>query len=244
MQFPPATTTPAPVWILAPDGSLLGAALQAALGRLGWPAQLGVHCQLGWTAERGRSPACRSLRVLLVEDNDGRPSRPYDRSRPDDRAASGLRVCIGSLRSVEALIPLVRRGAVPLNQDGSLPDLTRGVLDALARPGPLLPAEAARSIAALERRRDEAEALARLTPSEARVLDLLIAGHTAARIAERTARSEHTVRSQIRSLLAKLDVSSQLVAVALAHRSGYRAAANAWAITHFGEDQAPWGERR
>jgi DNA-binding NarL/FixJ family response regulator len=59
----------------------------------------------------------------------------------------------------------------------------------------------------------------RLTGRELEVLRDLSEGHHAAEIAERSFVSISTVRSQIRSILTKLGVSSQLAAVACAHRA-------------------------
>lgn len=60
-----------------------------------------------------------------------------------------------------------------------------------------------------------------LTRREEEVLALLIDGVPAAGIAERSFVSLSTVRSQIRSILAKLGVGSQLAAVAMAARAGW-----------------------
>lgn len=62
------------------------------------------------------------------------------------------------------------------------------------------------------------EMWARLTRREREVLDRLADGRRAAGIAEEFVVSVATVRTQIRSILAKLEVSSQLEAVALARR--------------------------
>jgi DNA-binding NarL/FixJ family response regulator len=59
--------------------------------------------------------------------------------------------------------------------------------------------------------------LARLTAREWEVLRLLAQGHRAAAIAEQLLVSLSTVRAQIRSILVKLEVSSQLEAVAALH---------------------------
>ncbi|MGD9526201.1 MAG: LuxR C-terminal-related transcriptional regulator [Dehalococcoidia bacterium] len=67
----------------------------------------------------------------------------------------------------------------------------------------------------LARERDLARRLARLTPRERQVLELLAEGMRAAAISEHFVVSMPTVRTQIRSILAKLEVSSQLEAVAL-----------------------------
>lgn len=58
-----------------------------------------------------------------------------------------------------------------------------------------------------------------LTPRERQVLAGLMDGQKPAVLAERNYVSVATVRSQVKSLLTKLGVSSQLEAVAMAHRS-------------------------
>jgi DNA-binding NarL/FixJ family response regulator len=62
---------------------------------------------------------------------------------------------------------------------------------------------------------ERARRLDRLTRREREVLELLAEGHRAAAIKERSVVSMTTVRSQIASILAKLEVNSQLEAVAL-----------------------------
>jgi len=61
-----------------------------------------------------------------------------------------------------------------------------------------------------------------LTEREAAVLGMLMEGRQAAEIADASYVSISTVRSQIRSILAKLGVSSQLTAVAMAVKAGWR----------------------
>jgi DNA-binding NarL/FixJ family response regulator len=67
---------------------------------------------------------------------------------------------------------------------------------------------------------DRTRLLDRLTTREREVLDRLAAGQRAAKVAEEFVVSVATVRSQIRSILAKLEVGSQLEAVALARPGG------------------------
>lgn len=62
----------------------------------------------------------------------------------------------------------------------------------------------------------------RLSSSEAEVLALLIEGHPATTIADQRSVSLTTVRAQIRAIHTKLGVSSQLGAVSLATRVGWR----------------------
>jgi DNA-binding NarL/FixJ family response regulator len=64
----------------------------------------------------------------------------------------------------------------------------------------------------------------RLTPRERQVLACLLEGLSAERIAQAWFVSEATVRSQIRGVLTKLDVGSQLAAVAAARRAGWEPA--------------------
>lgn len=70
--------------------------------------------------------------------------------------------------------------------------------------------------------RQRLEPFERLTPREAEVLGLLMQGQAAEAIARRFVVSEATVRTQIRGVLGKLGVSSQLAAVAEAHRVGWQ----------------------
>ncbi|HUH07012.1 MAG TPA: response regulator transcription factor [Egibacteraceae bacterium] len=66
------------------------------------------------------------------------------------------------------------------------------------------------------------EPFERLTGREGEILDALIDGRQAEAIAQDSFVSVATVRSQIRSVLMKLGVNSQLAAVALARRAGWR----------------------
>jgi DNA-binding NarL/FixJ family response regulator len=72
-------------------------------------------------------------------------------------------------------------------------------------------------------RKDELKPFDRLTGRERFVLSQVIDGHSAADIALSAYVSEATVRSQIRAVLNKLGVRSQLAAVAAARRAGWRA---------------------
>lgn len=60
-----------------------------------------------------------------------------------------------------------------------------------------------------------------LTPREKQVLGALIEGHNVREIARTSVVSEATVRTQVKSILGKLEVSSQLAAVGLAHHVGW-----------------------
>lgn len=68
-----------------------------------------------------------------------------------------------------------------------------------------------------------AERLEQLTSREREVLAHLMKGRTVREIAVAGTVSEATVRTQVKAILAKLDVSSQIAAVGLAHQVGWRA---------------------
>src|SRR5437868_8732870 len=96
-----------------------------------------------------------------------------------------------------------------------------------AAPGgtPLRPAQRERLIDGLARhRRDEENRLGllrQLTGREREVLAGMMNGNQAETIAMSSGLSEATIRSQIRGVLGKLGVGSQLAAVAVARRSGW-----------------------
>lgn len=69
--------------------------------------------------------------------------------------------------------------------------------------------------------RERLEPFERLTSREQQVLGGLMEGKSAEKIAEDAFVSLATVRSQIRAILLKLDVNSQLRAVALARKNGW-----------------------
>lgn len=67
------------------------------------------------------------------------------------------------------------------------------------------------------------ERLDRLTAREREILGHLLKGRTVYEIATHRTVSEATVRTQVRSILSKLEVSSQIAAVGLAHQAGWTA---------------------
>jgi DNA-binding NarL/FixJ family response regulator len=64
--------------------------------------------------------------------------------------------------------------------------------------------------------------LARLSTREGEVLGHLMAGRTVGDIARACVVSEATVRTQVRAILTKLEVSSQIAAVGLAYTADWR----------------------
>ncbi|WP_036509074.1 helix-turn-helix transcriptional regulator [Nocardioides sp. URHA0020] len=70
-------------------------------------------------------------------------------------------------------------------------------------------------------RRDAQERLQKLSPQEAEILRHLMSGRTVREIAVVRVVSEATVRTQVKAILAKLNLQSQLAAVAAAHLGGW-----------------------
>jgi two-component system, NarL family, nitrate/nitrite response regulator NarL len=64
--------------------------------------------------------------------------------------------------------------------------------------------------------------LRRLSPREREVLSRLAAGQQVSAIARDLCVAESTVRTQVKSILAKLKVNSQIAAIAIAHDMGWR----------------------
>lgn len=64
--------------------------------------------------------------------------------------------------------------------------------------------------------------LSRLTPRERQVLAAMVSGRRVREISADSIVSEATVRSQVKSILAKLRVTSQIAAVAIARDAGWR----------------------
>lgn len=204
--------------VLAPSGSMFGAAIEAALKTLGW--------RTPETDENG----IQTARVVLVETDEGLPYPPHIAD-----AVPVVTVCLGSVRSLDVLRAMTRQGAIPLDQDQPFRHLVQRVSSVLRQPTKAL--EAPARLAALNLRRTEVAGLTSLTPSEWHVLSLLVEGQTAGRIAKLLGRSEHTIRSQIRAVLGKLNADSQLVAVAIAQRSSPRPLIpDAVTFTHFGDE--------
>lgn len=126
-----------------------------------------------------------------------------DRARWGECLALGARRVLPKSGSLNEILATIRR------LDQGLPVLAadeRNALIALARQQS-------------RERADARERLERLTPREGEVLGRLMQGETVREIAARFVVSDATVRTQVKSILAKLAVSSQIAAVGLANRA-------------------------
>jgi DNA-binding NarL/FixJ family response regulator len=115
-----------------------------------------------------------------------------------------------------------------LRKSGRVTEFVEAVQRALAGEDLIGPTERQALLVELQAWRqadlDRLAPFASLTPRERAVLARLVLGESAETIAAGSALSLHTIRSQIKSLLFKLGVSSQLGAVALARRAGWPSA--------------------
>jgi len=139
-----------------------------------------------------------------------------DRSRWGECLSYGARKTLSKTQPLNEILSVVRR----IHQ--SLP-----VLDAAEREHLLRQwAEHRRSV------EDQRRRLESLTARERQVLAQLQEGLAVRDIARRNFVAEATVRTQVKSILAKLGVTSQLAAVGLAHNAGWRPpAATATAVS-------------
>lgn len=146
--------------------------------------------------------------------------------RPLAEAGANV-VIVSSTLDAARLGGCIQRGARAIvSKDRRLNEIL-AVVRRLRTGLPVLTAEDRESlIAAWRRDRQESEVamtrLALLSNREREVLAHLMAGRSVREIAERKVVSEGTVRTQVKAVLAKLEVGSQLAAVGLAHRVGWR----------------------
>jgi DNA-binding CsgD family transcriptional regulator len=195
--------------VLITENRVLGSALMAALTVLGWQVTR-EDSQLGVTGAR----SSRSVgHVVLVADDTGvLPAGSAGRS------TGAARIAIGSRTELAELIRAVAEGAdAAVDADQPFAELVRQVHQLLLKP--ISPASNAEVSRRLQARWAEAARFRALTRRERQVLVALVQGRTAAEIAGHEHLSLPTVRSHIKSVLAKLNSSSQLAAVAITHRS-------------------------
>lgn len=124
------------------------------------------------------------------------------------------------------LAECLEAGATGLIDKSTPFDELVGAVREVAELGTLVPPEQRHELLAELRRqraldRERLEPFERLTSREQQVLAGLMDGKTAEKIADDAFVSLATVRSQIRAILLKLDVNSQLAAVALARKNGW-----------------------
>jgi len=199
------------------DQSLVSDAVQTALAERGFEPVV-----LRWPGEilpRPRQPVRRGpVDVgLLVSDLDRR-SRIRAAGLVMRRGTTPWAVLTGAPRGPLWGAALESGASVVLSSETSLEDVITA-LRRLARGRTAMPEADQRALRTAweeQRRRDQVlrERAGSLTPREREVLLLLYSGEPVVRIAALFDVSPATVRSQVKSVLRKLEVNSQLAAVA------------------------------
>jgi DNA-binding NarL/FixJ family response regulator len=143
---------------------------------------------------------------------------------PDLRALGSEVLVFTGTRDRFRIAAAVAAGAVGwLSKSAPFETLLEQVVAAARGVSLMTPAEHQELVAHYHRGRAERatifDELARLSQRERTVLLLLADGHQAEAVAAQLNVSVHTVRAQIRSIHVKLDVTSQLAAVALVRRA-------------------------
>ena len=184
---------------LPPHGAAPGALLAGILGAN--PSVVLLDLDLGPAGDGGRliQPLSRAgQRVVVLTGNT-------DPVRWGACLARGALTVLAKTVPLQVIVDVIER----VNQ--GLPVMPRSQRDELVQMW------LARSTDEDERRKR----LNRLTPREAHVLGELVHGKRVREVALEAYVSEATVRTQVKSILAKLGVTSQLAAVALARDAGW-----------------------
>lgn len=164
--------------------------------------------------------------VVLMDIELRGPMSGIDATRAiRDLSPTSQVVVVSGHRRPTVLVEAIEAGACGfLDKNSAIDDLLQVIVTAAA--GELLvdPALLVSLMPQLSAERHAASAarakLARLTARESHILRLLVEGQRSDAIAERLVISRPTVRTHVQNLLAKLEVHSQLEAVALAIKFG------------------------
>jgi two-component system nitrate/nitrite response regulator NarL len=209
--------------VLIVDDRLVAFGLQLALSARGWRAETDTADSVDAViahAERF-APAC------VLVDLRRQPAAGGEDGLVEPLARMGLAVVmLASQDSPASLAASLEAGAVGwVCKHGYIDDLVDALERVITGGSPTGITERETMIAELRAARTlQAQSMARfqqLTEREALVLGGLMEGLTADEIAATHFVALSTVRSQIRAVLRKLDVRSQLAAVAAAHRAGW-----------------------
>ena len=206
--------------LLIDDHQLLAHSLGLALGFEG------ITCTIPELTDRDSLMGCvlQAAPALVLLDLDLGEGVGNGATLVAPLVAAGCRVLVvsGSTDDDQICATLAAGAVGVVAKSAPFDELLATVL-AVARGEEVMSAlERASRLDAARRRQDERRAtlapFERLSTREAEVLQVLAHGQSVAAIATASVVSEATVRSQVRAVLQKLGVNSQLEAVAMAHR--------------------------
>lgn len=211
--------------LIVDDHPLVAVALRGELAARGLDA---THLDPG--DRRGLSAALTGAATGLVVldldlgDADGAPPDGVA-LMPAIRGAGWDAVLLTGSRDRVRIAAAVAAGALGwLRKDAPFDEIVSAVVALAAGEQVFDPGRRAELVAehhaARRARSDLDRRWSRLTPREREILGCLVDGKRVADVAREFVVSPATVRTQVRSILAKLEVGSQLEAVALARRAG------------------------
>ena len=209
--------------LIVEDHHLLADGLASAFCRAGLTAR--VLYPHGGADVLARVRELRPSLVLLDVDL-GMPDGDADAAVPGIvDAAVDVALLTGS-RDRDAIARCLEAGALTMISKAETLDRVIEVVQRLLNGGPPPGREERNALVAERRERELRRArrlapFAKLSPREAHVLRALADGRSVETVAVESYVSVATVRSQVRSILLKLDVNSQLAAVAVARQTGW-----------------------
>ncbi|WP_082623949.1 response regulator transcription factor [Nocardioides sp. Soil805] len=213
--------------LIIEDHTLFAESLEVALSLEGYDVRRLPLPDEGGSLATLRSTALRTNpRIVLLDLDLGRFGDGAALIAPLSRAGANVVVVTSSVDRAR-WGGCVRSGARKvLSKSGPLQD-TLATVRRLHQGLPVMSAEELEGLlsawgADAVENQDKRRRLETLTPRERQVLAQLMDGHTVREIATTSVVSEATVRTQVKSILAKLEVSSQLAAVGLAHKAGWQ----------------------
>jgi DNA-binding NarL/FixJ family response regulator len=213
--------------LVVDDHTLFSEAVAAALAADGRTVLRLVLEDTGGVPARVLAAALRVRPAIALVDLDlGRYGDGHALIRPLARAGTAVVVVTGLLDDADWGGCLRQGARVVVSKHRPLAGLV-AVVDALEAGESVLQASEYQRLTRLWQDRlvedeEHRRRLARLSPREREVLGELMAGRTIREIACRDVVSEATVRTQVRTILHKLGVSTQIAAVGLAHRVEWR----------------------
>lgn len=205
--------------VVVSTSPVLSNAYAAALTASGWCAVRALCAGEVVSSDMGDGRSATGL-VLVADEHGTLPvlsRRFFDRGYLVDTLRTCTVVAVGGRCAATALLAAVQQGARLVDAEHPLEAQIRAIRHVLSTPQKAV-ADGALT-GRLHDRVREATALGALTGRERAVLEALRRGDNAADIAARWVVSLPTVRTHIRAVLRKLEVSSQLAAVAVAQRA-------------------------
>lgn len=220
-------TRPSTRVLIIEDHTLFAESLELALSLEGYRVRRLALPEVGGSMNTLCSTALRSnARIVLLDLDLGRFGDGMNLIAPLARAGANV-VVVTASNDLGRWGACVRQGARKVLSKGQPLQDTLATVRRLHQGLPVMTSvELERLLDSWRSERmvtdDMRRRLDLLTPREKQVLAALIEGHNVREIATAGVVSEATVRTQVKSILSKLEVSSQLAAVGLAHHVGWQ----------------------